>query len=125
MDVTEPATFKVVCTGRGHHGRISFGDITIHPDGSITEQAHRLRANAPKSGRWTTVPTPTRGILAVIGQTGPLARTSPAPHRTPNGLWRWRCPSCGLDRRLTDARLRDWISLAEPGGLLDISALPR
>jgi hypothetical protein len=111
--------FRVLCTGRGDHGRIDWPDLILGDDGSIREDRTRQ------------APSPVRGIVegAIDGQhvSGPLHRKAVVPaeqHLSEGGTWRWKCPRCHLDKPLSEDHLRGWMN-ATTGGILDISRLPR
>jgi hypothetical protein len=96
--------FHIVCTGKGQHGRIDWSDVILDADGGIRE------------GR-------TRQEPLAAGQTRRKAVVPADSHRTRRG-WRWYCPSCHLDKPLTEDHLRAWMNLTT-GDVLDISRLPR
>lgn len=109
--------FTIVCTGRGEHGRIEWPSLTLADDGTIRQSSTR------------PAPSPVRGIVEgdVDGEQVPLYRKAVVPvedHRSERGTWRWKCRRCGIDRPLSEDRLRAWMN-ATTADVLDISQLPR
>ena len=120
LEVGMTETFIPACTGEGSHGKITFGALLFDGD-TVTEQLTRQGRAPWKQGTVLSVDgeqqdAPTRMIVAA-----PSARTAGADP------WRWKCPACQLDRRMTTRSLIAWmrIQAGTSNYTLDISHLPR
>jgi hypothetical protein len=111
---------KVVCTDGSNHGEILFSLLDV--DGDSIDEVLTRRGRSPVRGTGTANEA---GIEVPIKVPARMTVTVPSAQAV-NGTWRWKCPQCRCDRRVTNANMRKWIELVTTRGstTLDISGLP-
>jgi hypothetical protein len=107
----------VCCTGKGRHGRIELDTLAIDGD-TITALPIRV---GPGSG------LPAGATVIASGELVDFA-LMPSKNATPEkDGWRWKCPKCGIDKRVSNQDLAAWAKalLTHGRAVADISQLPR
>ncbi len=113
------STIQPICSGRGSHGRISFAPLTVE-GANITERLVRSARSPWNAGTviradGETQDAPTRMIVSADSA------------RWGDDAWRWKCPRCKKDARVTTSNLLAWIKAqgSRESYSLDLALLPR
>lgn len=112
-------TISVICTGKGTHGRIDFDHFTV--SGEDIEHVNVRRGRSPVQGSGTALEDGKEIPISV----GARMTVPVEPSQGDNGTWRWRCPQCGRDKPISNAKLRKALIQMAAAGLptLDVGQL--
>lgn len=115
--------FEVICADKGQHGSLTIAVFEVNDDGSLRERKSRKGKAAWPTG--ATLELETGEVHSLDARTITVVDTADETFEA-SARWRFRCPTCGRDVVLTNARWLQFVATLRRAKVnhLDISLIP-